>query len=289
MADYQALDEAYRSLLAARPEPPGGSLLAQTLATGPARRRLLPLAPLRAGWRVLDLGTGFGPLAFELAWATPVEVVGVDADLAVLAEAEALAGRLGGAVAPGASVRFELGDAAALDSPPEQFDLVTARLLFQHLAAPAAAAAEIGRVLRPGGYAFVVDVDDGLSAAYPAPEGALAVLEGAFDAWQASYGGDRQIGRKLSSFLSGAGLAIEAVTVVPQGEHRGEAPGDLVRSINAARFRAARAPMAAAGILAAEELDRLVVEYEASPAVERCRIECQVAVVARRPAAPATL
>lgn len=282
MVDYQPLDEAYGALATERSDPPGGMLLDQTVATAAARRRLLPIVPLRDGWRVLDLGTGFGPLAFELAANAAVEVVGVDTDAEVLAAATGLIGRLDGFLANGASVRFESGDATRLPFEPAGFDLVTARLLFQHLADPAGAAREVYRMLRPGGYAFVFDVDDGLGASYPAPEGPLEVLEGAFAAWQASYGGDREIGRKLSSLLSSAGLVVEAVVAVPQAEHRREGPGDPARVLSVARLRAARDGMAAAGILAPEELDRLVAAYEVSPPMDRCRIECQVAVVARR-------
>lgn len=283
VADFEELDEAYRSYLAAHPEPPGGSLLAQTIATGPVRRSLLPVVPLAGGWRVLDLGTGFGPLAFELARLAGVEVVGVDLDEAVLEAATSLGGSLEGFVSPGASVRFEQADVAALPFDDGSFELVTARLLFQHLAAPAAAAGELARVLRPGGFAFVFDVDDGLGASYPPTEGPLAVLEDAYAAWQASYGGDRQVGRKLSSLLVAAGMSIEAVVVVPQAEHRRSEPGDLARTVTAARLRAARSEMAAAGLLDAAEADRLLESYEAAPPHEQCRIECQVAVVARRP------
>lgn len=285
MADYQLLDAAYRELLANPQPPPGGMLLAQTVATAAPRRRVLPIVPLHAGWRVLDLGTGFGPLAFELAATAPVEVVGVDTDREVLAASRALAARLGGMLAAGSAVRFEGGDATALEVAPESFDLVTARLLFQHLADPAAAAREVARVLRPGGYVFVFDVDDGLGVSYPEVDGPLQVLERAFVAWQASYGGDREIGRKLSTLLAGAGLSVEAVAVLPEGEHRRERPGDPARTLAVARLRAARDGMAAAGILDADECDRLVAAYEQSPPLERCRIESQVAVIARRPLA----
>lgn len=282
MASFEQLDEAYRDYLTAHPEAPGGSLLAQTVATAPSRRSLLRLLPLRPGWRVLDLGTGFGPLAFELALTAAVEVVGVDLDGAALQAASSLAARLGGSFAPGSAVRFEQADATSLPYAAGHFELVCARLLFQHVAEPGLVAGEIARVLRPGGYAFVYDVDDGLAAAYPPAEGPLDALERAYAAWQASYGGDRQVGRKLSSLLARAGLAIEAVVAVPQAEHRRSEPGDPARVVDAARFRAARDGLAAAGILESEELERLVAAYESAPAVEQCRIECQVAVLARR-------
>lgn len=285
MVDFEPLDDAYRSYLAAHPDPPGGSLLAQTLATAPTRRAMIRLLPLQPGWRVLDLGTGFGPLAFELARRERVEAVGVDQDAAVVEAATGLAADLAGHLAPGSGVVFERADATALPFPVAGFDLVCASLLFQHLASPGLAASEVARVLRPGGYAFVFDIDDGLGATYPPAEGPLAVLEQAYGAWQASYGGDREIGRKVSSLLSGAGLAVEAVAALPQAEHRRSEPGDTVRQVTAARLRAARDGIAARGILGADELEHLVAAYESAPPTEQCRIECQVAVLARRPGA----
>jgi SAM-dependent methyltransferase len=46
-------------------------------------------------------------------------------------------------------------DASRLDFPAETFDFVYSLRVFQHLDRPAATAAEIGRVLKPGGVAYV--------------------------------------------------------------------------------------------------------------------------------------
>lgn len=46
-------------------------------------------------------------------------------------------------------------DATRMTFPDNRFDLVFSRTVFQHIAKPAAAFAEIARVLRPGGCAFV--------------------------------------------------------------------------------------------------------------------------------------
>jgi ubiquinone/menaquinone biosynthesis C-methylase UbiE len=281
--DFTPFDEALRARLEGGRSPVGGSLLAQTLATGPARRQLLSSLPLRKGWRVLDLGTGFGPVGLELARMEEIDVVGVDLDEALLRAARSLACSLAGFVQPGSSVRFVRADATLLGFERACFDLVTARLVFQHLAQPSRAAEEIARVLRPGGYAFVFDVDDGLGATFPPLEGPLALLEDAFSAFQASYGGDRMIGRKLSSILAAAGLRIEQVAVLSQAEHRRSEPGDAERAMTSARLRAARAGIVADGILPAEEFDQLLAAYESAAGFERCRIECQVAVLARRP------
>ena len=65
--DWDELDSAYARFLDDNPVPPGGSLLAQTILTGAARRSLLPLLEVAPGASVLDLGTGYAPVLLELA------------------------------------------------------------------------------------------------------------------------------------------------------------------------------------------------------------------------------
>jgi ubiquinone/menaquinone biosynthesis C-methylase UbiE len=80
----------------------------------------LALADVPPARRVLDLGTGTGFVALALAERYPeAEVVGIDLSPAMIEEARRktppeLAGR----------VRFEVGDASALDCPDGGFELV---------------------------------------------------------------------------------------------------------------------------------------------------------------------
>ncbi|MGH8995187.1 MAG: methyltransferase domain-containing protein, partial [Acidimicrobiales bacterium] len=262
--DEDILTGAYRAMQSAHPSPPGGVLLAQTVAIGPLRQTFLPLIPLRPGWEVLDLGTGFGPVAFELAHREPVRVTGVDRDPEVLAVTRGLTGPLGQWLQPGSSV--ELAEASADDLPfgGGTFDLAIAALLLQHVPDPAAVVAEMRRVLRPGGVVFAFDIDDGLGATYP-DGGPLARLEGAFDAWQASYGGDRLIGRKLSVLFADAGFTVLRLHVLPQAQHLETRAGSELRIMTAARLRAARSGILGAGLLDGATFDALLAEYEAGP------------------------
>jgi SAM-dependent methyltransferase len=84
------------------------------------------------------------------------------------------------------------------------FDLAVARLLFQHLADPGAAAREMFRILRPGGWAAVIDADDDLALLIdPEPPG-FRELMGRFARAQEERGGDRRVGRRLLRRLRGA-------------------------------------------------------------------------------------
>ena len=89
------------------------------------------------------------------------------------------------------------------------------RFPFQHLSSPAAVAADVARLLGPGGTACVVGIDDGLSLSEPPPSLAFQRLAADLKASQAAAGGDRHIGRQLPALLD-EGLTPTAVIVLPQ-------------------------------------------------------------------------
>jgi SAM-dependent methyltransferase len=279
---WDELDRAYARFLDEHPLPPGGSLLAQTILTGAARRSLLPLLDVARGADVLDLGTGYGPVLLELARVRAVRGLGVDTDAEVLAAAEAITRSLASWLHDGSSIRFRLGEAGSLDLGDATFDLVCARLLFQHLEDPRAVVRECHRILRPGGRAVVFDVDDGFSVTYPATSPELDRLEGAFDRAQSLRGGDREVGRKLTTYFVDAGFAIASVQLLAQAQHVAAAQGDASRAVNLARLQAARGDIVGAGLIEAGEFDRCLAAYAVEPAVARFRAESQVVVVAVR-------
>ena len=121
------------------------------------RRECLGRLAVAAGETALDLGSGTGTVARELAALVGPggRVLGAEPNARMR---EVAAGRAEGTVP--APVWL---DATADDLPLEDgsVDVVWCERVFQHLDDPQAAAAEIARVLRPGGRAAVLDADHG--------------------------------------------------------------------------------------------------------------------------------
>lgn len=282
VADWEPLDAAYRRLLARPGPPPGGVLLAQTVGTAAARRAVLATVPLQPGMRHLDLGTGFGVMPLELAHLAPIDALGIDTDSAVLSDAAKVRDELSGWLSPGAVVEFCTADATALDLTAGSVDLVTARLLFQHLPNPAAVAGEISRVLRPGGAVHIFDVDDGLGLSWPPLGEAQQALEAAYAATQTGRGGDRTIGRKLPALLADAGLVIESTIAVPNARFAPSEPRDLGRMSVAARIAAAAEAIVARGALDSNQIDALLQRFLDAPPYHQFQVETQLVIIARR-------
>jgi SAM-dependent methyltransferase len=107
---------------------------------------------LRRGDRVLDLCCGAGRHAFEML-RRGADVVAFDRDGDELAAVLDLFGamREAGEVPLGAEADIVQGDALSLPFADGEFDRVVAAEVLEHIPDDAAAIAEIGRVLCPGG------------------------------------------------------------------------------------------------------------------------------------------
>jgi demethylmenaquinone methyltransferase/2-methoxy-6-polyprenyl-1,4-benzoquinol methylase len=114
------------------------------------RSRAADLARVRSGDRVLDVATGTGDLAIELARrvAPDGEVVGSDFSEAMLARARGKAPQL----------RFEWGDALALPYPDDSFAAATVGFGARNFADLDRGLAEMVRVVRPGGRVVVLEI-----------------------------------------------------------------------------------------------------------------------------------
>jgi ubiquinone/menaquinone biosynthesis C-methylase UbiE len=129
-------------------------LLTTVLGVRKVHRTLIDQAGLAAGQRVLEIGCGTGNLAIRAKRAEPgVDLVGSDPDPLALARAQRKARGLEG-------IRFERGYAQRLPYPDATFDRVLSALMLHHLDhdAAVATAAEVLRVLRPGGTLHLVDL-----------------------------------------------------------------------------------------------------------------------------------
>ncbi|MBI3969072.1 MAG: methyltransferase domain-containing protein, partial [Chloroflexi bacterium] len=116
---------------------------------GPVTERILDLADLRLGERVLDIATGPGSPALEAAQrvGSGGRVVGVDFAPSMLevASRRAIETRVD-------NVQFLGMDAERLAIRDETFDVVLSRYGFPHCADAVMALREACRVLRPGGH-----------------------------------------------------------------------------------------------------------------------------------------
>jgi SAM-dependent methyltransferase len=120
-------------------------------------REFLEWLAVPPGRRWLDVGCGTGSLAETiLALAAPREVVGIDPSPAYVAFARDRVND--------ARVRFEVGDAQALQAASATFDAVVSGLVLNFVREPDKAVSEMARVARPGGVvaAYVWDYADGM-------------------------------------------------------------------------------------------------------------------------------
>lgn len=118
------------------------------------KRRLIEQATPAAGDGILDLGCGTGTLALLIKETEPeAELFGLDADPEMLARARAKA------AASGVAIDFDQGLSNQLPYEDGSFDQVVSTLFFHHLKLDVKqqTAAEICRVLRPGGQLHVAD------------------------------------------------------------------------------------------------------------------------------------
>jgi len=106
---------------------------------------LLEFARVDDGWHILDVGSGTGSLALEIAKRKPgCRITGIDLSPEYVAYASS---RLSSP-----AVRFEVGNAQSLPYPAGQFDASLSLLAFNFVPDPHQALAEVKRVTRSGGH-----------------------------------------------------------------------------------------------------------------------------------------
>ena len=177
-------------------------------------RRLAGALQLRPGQRVLDLAAGRGTSALLLAQEYGAEVVGVDLSTDNVAAATDTAA----AVGLSDRVRFHSGDAEQLSFADASFDAVVCECAFCTFPDKPAAAAELARVLRPGGRVGIADV--------VADRDRLPDRLTSLGAWVSCIAGARAVA-DYAATLTDAGLRVR------QTERRDDAVVAMVEQIRA--------------------------------------------------------
>ena len=164
------------------------------------------LRRLQPGWRVLDAGCGPGAITLGLAKVVqPGQVVGVDMEDAQFAGAREQAER------EGLNVEFRKASAYELPFADAEFDAVFSHALLTHLTDPAAALAELRRVLKSGGLIGLRVSDAGGCLIDAASEGAFRAFAAHHDS-RRNEGKDPNLGRKLGRMLRQAGFTVQEQT-----------------------------------------------------------------------------
>jgi ubiquinone/menaquinone biosynthesis C-methylase UbiE len=177
----------------------------------PLTARLGELLELGPTDRVLDLAAGPGTSALFVAQRFGAQVDGIDYSAEVVREARERA--VGRGVAD--RVRFHQGDAERLPFADDSFDAVICECAFCTFPDKPAAAAEIARVLRPGGRVGLADLTR---------EGELPDELHSLLGWVTCLGDARPI-EDYADYLVAAGFARPFI------DPHDEALGELVRQI----------------------------------------------------------
>lgn len=250
-----------------------GRLREQALLGWPQEARFLEDRGVHRAEHVLEVGAGPGFITEQLlALAPHATVTALDNDPEMVRRARSLLG-------DHPRVRYVEASVTATQLPDRSVDASYARLVFQHLPDPLAAAQELFRVTRPGGTATVLDVDDELWGLLDPP---LPVRQDIFDAIaavQRQRGGDRTVGRKLWHFLERAGFEdLELRLVSAHSDAVGVEP--FVRAFGG---RERLEPLVQAGLLDADVLER-AEEYRERLREDGYALLVLFAVSGRRPA-----
>ena len=162
-----------------------------------------------AGESILDLGSGPGFLACELAQEVGAggRIVGVD----ISSDMNAIASKRVAALGFGDRIEILEGDATALAFADATFDAAVSIQVIEYLAEPDAALHQLARVLRPGGRLVIIDTDwDSLVWAATDRRRAARIAA----AWN-EHLPDPYLPRSLAPRRRAVGFEVREVRIVP--------------------------------------------------------------------------
>jgi ubiquinone/menaquinone biosynthesis C-methylase UbiE len=170
------------------------------------RRQVLRALALREGERVLDIGSGPGLLAYDMAASVGRNgrVCGID-----ISEDMLTMSRKRCADQPW--TEFQKADATDLHYPDDSFDAAASTQVYEYVVDIPAALAELYRVARPGGRAVVVDTDYGSLVIHTEDE---ARMKRVLSAWNEHFV-HAGLPRILSRQLRDAGFTIRQRDAIP--------------------------------------------------------------------------
>jgi SAM-dependent methyltransferase len=159
------------------------------------------LPHLDATSRLLDCGCGPGSMSCDFATiVVSGHVEGIDQEQSQIDLACARAAEQGLT-----NTTFTIGSIYDLPYADASFDIVFAHAIFEHIASPEKALAEMLRVLEPGGLVAIRSPDWGGFIVGPEMPGLQAAID-SYANLQLANGGDTHIGRKLPRLLRTSGF-----------------------------------------------------------------------------------
>ncbi|MET9269845.1 methyltransferase domain-containing protein [Kribbella sp. NPDC003557] len=172
------------------------------------RRAVRAALALRPGDRVLDVGSGPGLLAAEMAAEVGPDgrICGIDISDSMLAIARTHAD-----VPDGPAPEFELASVERIPHPAESFDVVVSTQVFEYVDDVAAALEEVRRVLRPAGRVVLLDTDWGSVVWRSSDDERMARVLTAFE----DHLADPHLPRTLPDVLVKTGFTPTHQQVVP--------------------------------------------------------------------------
>jgi ubiquinone/menaquinone biosynthesis C-methylase UbiE len=221
---------------------------------GPAGRRLLLQAGLRAGMSVADFGCGVGAVTRMLGKMVGPSgsAIGIDASAAQIEQATGMT-----QIAGPANVRYQTADACNTGLPRQSFDLVYCRFLLLHLTDPVACLSEMRDVLKPGGILVIEDGD--LASACSIPSTPLDAFADLFSRLGPIRGVNYSIARQLYHMVKDAGFANPQIEIHQPAGCRNDIGVVLTWSVAEAGLA-----FVAAGLITAPQLERTLAEMEAA-------------------------
>ena len=170
------------------------------------RKQVLEALKPAAGEHVLDIGSGPGLLAYDIAAAVGPRgrLQGIDASSAMVTmSSKRCAGQ--------PWVEFRTADAAQLPYPDHSFDAAVSTQVYEYLPDVPAALRELHRVLRPDGRAVIMDTDYGSLVINTEDPARMARMLAAWD----EHFAHGHLPRTLSRQLRDAGFNVRDRKAIP--------------------------------------------------------------------------